>query len=566
MIALSRRGLLGAFAFLGDAIFPIRSRAAESADWTEVLTGLGAPKALQTNIKLPGGILTGSTETARIAFGQKKDIVIDGNGSILKLEGKGGPFLFKNCENISLKNFTVDLQTQGYIQADPVESKLGGRRITVRVQPGFPALVLDEIGSVFSFDKKTNGPASGSVELGKGRFTSITPVGPSLYEIEFAVPVTMPNTTTLVFRRRSGGGPAFVFDNCKTITIDHVTIASAPQMGFTFHRCEDLTLQNVIIKAAEGSGRLIATGADGFHASQTRGKIKIANCIFDGLGDDCINVHDFYLRSAAWKGQDGLQLTERTDFAVQHDIKSRDNLPRVGDSVQLVDPLTLNVLAEAKIANIDASSDQPTLQLSAPVDTKVAGQSVLVCSISAAPDLDISHCRFARTRARGVLTHTKTRIDACTFENIAHSAVSVLADAQYWGEGCSPTHIAVTNSTFQSCGLVADAGAILVSSLGAKGAVPVLSAGSDITITGNKFNACAAPVVSIANVNGINVSSNSFNWKDAVKGPSVAFRKISNLQFEANKSSPDSEMSVQDAAKPALKSSTGFKIKPDGKL
>jgi len=559
---LSRRGLFSALTFFGGTFFPMRSRTAESGgDWKDVLAGFGAPEALQTKIRFPGGVLTGSTETARIIFGQGKDIVIDGNGTVLKLTGKGGPFHFKNCENISLKNFTVDHQTHGYIQADPIDSTPDRRHMTVRVQSGFPALVFNEIASIFFFDTTTSGPARGSVELGKGSFTSVRPIGPSLYAIEFAIPVTIPDRATLIFRLRSGSGPAFLFENCKSIVIDHVTITAAPQMGFAFRRCEDLTVRTVVVKAAEGSGRLLATGADGLHASQTRGKITIANCTFEGLGDDCINVHDFYLRSAAWKSQGSLQLTERTDFSVQHDIKSRDNLPRVGDTIQLVDPLTMNVLAEAKIANIDASIDRPFLELTAPVDNKVAGQSVLVCSISAAPDLDISHCHFARTRARGVLTHAKTRIDGCSFENIALSAVLVLADGQFWGEGCETAHVKVMNSVFNACGLVHAPGAIDVSSLGSKGAGPVQSVGSDITITGNKFTACATPVLSVANINGLDVSSNIFSWKEAVTGPSVTFEQISNLTFEANRSSPESAVSLPQMERPVFKNNSGFKMK-----
>jgi len=562
MSSLSRRGLLSAFAFLGDAIFSFKPRAAEATgDWNALITGMGFPKALQTNIKLPGGILTGSTEVARIAFGQKKDIVVDGNKSILKLEGRGGPFLFKNCENISLRNFTVDLQNPGFIQADLVESKLMGRRITVRVQPGFPAPVLDEVISIFAFDKKTNGPAPGSVELGRGRFVSITPAGPSLYEIEFSAPFQFSGDVTLIMRRKSGSGPAFIFENCKNIEIDQVAITSAPQMGLVFRRCENLTVQNLSIKPAAGSGRLLATAADGLHTQQTRGKIKLSNCTFDGLGDDCINVHDFYLRSASWKGRDTLLLTEHTDFAVQHSIKSSDALPLVGDTVQLLDPVTLNVLKEIKIAGIDASANQPSLQLSTPVDNNIEGQQVLVCAASSAPDLTIDHCRFSRTRAHGVVTHAKSKIQDCVFENLGLAGVAVVAEAQFWGEGCGAAHVAVTNSTFQTCGAFHSPSGVAVSMLGAKGSAQVTSSGTDITITGNKFNACAAPVLSIANINGLTVSSNSFSWKEAVAVPSVKFQQISNLTFEANKSSPESDMSLPQTAKPALKNNTGFRMK-----
>ena len=39
---------------------------------------------------------------------EKKNITIDGNGATLLVHGKMTPFLFDKCENITVKNLTVD--------------------------------------------------------------------------------------------------------------------------------------------------------------------------------------------------------------------------------------------------------------------------------------------------------------------------------------------------------------------------------------------------------------------------------------------------------------------------
>ena len=48
------------------------------------------------------------TRYTAVFLENKKNIIIDGNGASLIVHGKMTPFLFDRCENITLKNLTVD--------------------------------------------------------------------------------------------------------------------------------------------------------------------------------------------------------------------------------------------------------------------------------------------------------------------------------------------------------------------------------------------------------------------------------------------------------------------------
>jgi hypothetical protein len=45
-------------------------------------------------------------------------------------------------------------------------------------------------------------------------------------------------------------------------------------------------------RCPENERRPITTTADGFHVAQSQGFIRLEDCDFGYLGDDCINIHD----------------------------------------------------------------------------------------------------------------------------------------------------------------------------------------------------------------------------------------------------------------------------------
>src|SRR3569833_301266 len=67
-------------------------------------------------------------------------------------------------------------------------------------------------------------------------------------------------------------------------------------LGILSKFSENITMRSVGVLPRKGSGRRIASFADGMHFSGCKGSIDIEQCVFAGLHDDAINVHGTHLK------------------------------------------------------------------------------------------------------------------------------------------------------------------------------------------------------------------------------------------------------------------------------
>ena len=272
--------------------------------------------------------------------------------------------------------------------------------------------------------------------------------GNGVVDCALTMPLVVPPGAVLVIKLNPGTGAAFNFGQSSGIDMENVRVTRAPQMAFAVQRSENFRAKGVRVSPNDDS--LLATGADGLHLIQCRGAVTVEDCHFSNLGDDCVNVHDFYLAVDRWLRADAVQLMERSVFKIQN-IATARYLPQVGDVVQILDRGTLAVVGQTRVSSVDMSAPAPVIGFETSIEAAQNGAPTLMCGTGSAPRVSIAKSTFARSRARGLLLHSNASIEDCHFQGFSLAGVAVEADAAMWGEGCGIGGVTISNSTFSQC-------------------------------------------------------------------------------------------------------------------
>ena len=84
--------------------------------------------------------------------------------------------------------------------------------------------------------------------------------------------------------------------------VSDVTVFTGPGMGLVGSISTNISLKHFNILLRPGSGRMMSTTADATHFSGCKGTIALEDCIFEGMGDEGINV------GVAGRGETGIHV------------------------------------------------------------------------------------------------------------------------------------------------------------------------------------------------------------------------------------------------------------------
>ena len=232
-----------------------------------------------------------------------KNVTIDGQGARFVTHGEMTSFVIDQCENITLRDFTVTASDPTVPELTVTE--VGENFMTVRIHPQSRYTVKDghfvfvgdnwELsgGIAQSYDKEKDitwrswSPLSGlrkAIELDTNllRFVYDTP------------PQAKQGT---VFQMRDGirDQACGLIQYSKNVTLEGVHLAFLGNFGIVGQMTENITYRNLTFEPEAGSGRTCAGFADFVQMSGCKGKITIENSRFLGAHDDPINIHGTHL-------------------------------------------------------------------------------------------------------------------------------------------------------------------------------------------------------------------------------------------------------------------------------
>lgn len=525
--------LLAAGAVAGQ--HPSVVSAAQINDLTELAGRITSLARNNSALYLANG-LTRQQDTT-LLFENFNNLVIQGAPTRLALLGRQPPLRFQNCKNISLTDIELDWKTPGLTQGEVVDSSQDQKQIVLRIMEDCHVPMSGEVFSLFSFDRETHAPTAGFREIGGSHLLSSKPLSDRLVELSLDVPFTAPPTAIIFMKLRGPTAPALIFESCEDVLLDRIRIRRAPQMGISVRRCSNIKISNTEIGTEGGSAAIVSIGADGIHFISCRGEVEISNCKLSGLGDDCVNIHEFYYAVEQVDAENWITIAPETSFELQRTTADYF-LPRLGDTIEIVDRSSQNAVETRKVIAVNEQGGRPRIKLSGSILTDATRFPALLCRTPSDLQISINQSSFSRTRARGILVHSQARIAECTFDNIGYAGVFAAADGRSWGEGCSVANIQIDNNLFMRCGLYG-AGAIEVETAlkSATSAAPkdlAFAASGGVTITRNRIAECRGPGVKVRSRVPVKIQHNFFDGSSEQDNPALDLQQTERAEVTSN--------------------------------
>jgi len=399
--------------------------------------------------------------TVGFQIGRLKHLTIDGNGSEFIFHGKMTVANIDSCENVTLRNFSVDWDHPYIVQGQYVEAT--DEHIDIKFDPydyviednqfylvgeGWKAKPMKH--NLFDKDKKeilykTHDGDNGALFTAKAE-----EIKPGIVRF-YGKPKIKPEPGT--YQTLYAGSYITVAINItesKNTYLKDLTIFHALSHGVYGIRSENITMDNVNIIANEKKGRVFSILADGAHIINCKGMIKFINSRIIGLGDDFINLH----------GRNILIGTINDEYSVTTGGRggSISLLCREGDEIWFVNKTTSQrgevrtVKSTEPIFSADGKSSGTKIIFTQPIPKTVQAGDFMENKTWTA-GLEIRNCELTkRFRSRGILVTTpKKVIIENNYFQTAGTAILIEGDTDFWFESGANTDVSINNNVFEDC-------------------------------------------------------------------------------------------------------------------
>ena len=386
-------------------------------------------------------------------------ITLDGRGSEVRIAPLAG---FLNVGGLqhgfTLRNVSVDAVRQPYTLGVVTSSDASSTTLLVsdaraRYPPpgkgadGKARAYLNTVQSMLQYDPARQRPA---VDGYDGYF-----LPPAQKELQWGAPLANGSAVvtlrgvgapralwgaTMILRHRVYALNGVSATGVRGLAIEDVTLWSMPGMGFIGTLCAGVTLSRVAIaKRAWGDGsgdvRPMSITADGSHWTSCRGgDVKLLDCLFEGQGDDGLNVPSRYwaMRELA---------PDRRSARVWQQGVARPFSGLAGDRLNFYNRSTFKAYGHGKaitlVAQTEAHGPAFWINFSVPLPASATAMDLVLDVDNQPASITLSNCTFRNNRARGALLKaSNVMVENCRFEGTSGPAIQVIPDAGvHWFEG-----------------------------------------------------------------------------------------------------------------------------------
>jgi len=291
---------------------------------------------------------------------------------------------------------------------------------------------------------------------------------------------------------------AGIFVNqCENVILDNIKQRFNYSLALVLQDSKDVSLLNSEFVPEENSTRKMASVADFIQVCMCRGKINIENNLFDGAGDDCLNVHGVHYKI---KSVDKNKLT----VSFMHPQSHGYNPLHPGDKIAFIHPKSLLENGKTEIISSHLLNEYEIELEVASFEKALVGE--VIEDISACPDVYFANNTLNRIITRGLLltTRGKVIIKDNHFISTSMSGILLSDDAKNWYESGMCCDVTIDNNLFDYCGqtpvLIKPENAVY------KGAVH-----KNIRIINNQFKDYKGYCIRSKAADNIKVKGNKFN-------------------------------------------------------
>jgi hypothetical protein len=399
-------------------------------------------------IKKTSDGLKRNNRTLMISVSDKKNLIIDGDGSKLIFYGHCTPFHFENCENVTLKNFVIDWE-----QPMTAEGKVVGKcadYIDLEIDTAlFPCYVKDyclyfDIGDGESYpltyglhtvyDPSTLTVAPNSAD--HIMVSSAERIGENIFRIYLSglLPSNMPPRVgdLISLRHNQGTHPAISAENCVGIEVENVTVHSCGAESLKFIHCENILVKGLNCVPNKKAGRKISAGRNaGINLCDCSGEVVVEGCTFHALQETPISLVSSCKTMLEVKN--GV-LTVQGSLG---NCLSCTPYVRGSDKVNIIERNTLKTV-HTITASRDSEFDGENWKIYTDEELPEAlisafPEDYVVENADRSASLTVRECHLGSCRSRGIIVTTpkKVLIEDNVFES-AGSAILMGGDAIYW--------------------------------------------------------------------------------------------------------------------------------------
>lgn len=500
----------------------------------------------------------------------KENIEIDGNGSNFIFDGNVSPFVIENCENITLKNLTIDFLKPLCVQAEVISSneeyidlktdkkifnyELQGENILWDLNGGKfdceSMYIFDYdndcrsgrknyIMSNFVVGSHTEKHADScwvkttcGTEFPQYLLVKAKEIKSGVVRFEF-----LPRSARMLYGK--GKRLVFMFNKtparsddtifiagCKNVRLENVNIRRGIGMGIIAQLCENLEALNCSVAPNFERGDLVSTLADSMMFVDCRGELSVKNSFISSSIDDGLNVHGTY------SPVDGVK--DNVVFLHSGHTQQRGYLPyRVGDRMRIIERETLKAVFEGSVIEGSISDDKSnfvvTVDRNAPLERE---KQYVAYNASAQPFVRIENCEYERSTC--VLISSENEIDFKN--NKVHTlcgAMRIKDDPTIWYESGKTNAVNIIGNDFINCGEWSYDYLIQFITRGGKGEE---FSHRNAVIAGNKFIGGNTQYLKAENVSGITFKDNYFRLIDEIpsESESVILENCENADVKIN--------------------------------
>eukprot|EP01084_Bolivina_argentea_P267178 453467_1 len=377
------------------------------------------------------------------------------------IHGLNGVFSISNCNNFTMSNIVIDMYRLPFTYGIVIKTNISSQQFTLQfnetqyqIEPnpylndGENYKWLYNVGAILGYDPINKHPQhpdiytqSGPNQMVKSAIINTSNPSKSTMIIETTGIHSISNGQYLIIRHQVYSYNFMSVYESNNIQLTNITVYTIPGMGFYASKCINIHLDRVMF--IKYNNRPLSLCADATHFALNKGIIHINNSIFEGQGDDGLNVHNFFFQINKKISSNSLYLQSRINGS------SIVNMVSIGDIYEFRNRSSLQPYFTAKMINISRNNI-------ATFDKDICSEMSLydvISSISSLPNrVYIENSIYHSNRARGTLIKvSNVTISNVTYVNVTGPAMLIRAEAAYWLESTVSNNILIENNHINHC-------------------------------------------------------------------------------------------------------------------
>jgi len=492
----------------------------------------------------PGTYRLKADGKAAMAFHGFDGIAVLGRGAELIFEKDTQPFTFNDCRGVMVEGFTVDWAPLPFTQGAVIETDTTS--FVLKVDEGFTLKGDEAVAAIGTYDRTLRRPAVNGVDS----FHSVAgmePLEPGLMRVNLKSAVPLRAGDAVVMRHSAYQTYGLQCFRSSGIVVRDVTFYALPGMAVLCDSCHDIELLRFRTVFRPKTNRLLSISVDSIHLTNCSGRIEIAECEFEGMGDDGVNICAPLFRVGAQSGTRVLSigLPKGEELAAWR-------VPQPGITVEFLDAATQRLLGTGIVASVaQESAGRVKVTLADAVPAGVTSGALMGASLDQT-EVSIRGNSFRNHRARGVLVHRNARISGNTFSGCSLAGILMAADT-WWFEGPLVKNVVIEKNTFRDCYYAHSQdrrGTITLDTAHDRGRLvsPVTAVNSDVVIRENVFESSPAAAIYAAGVRGLMIEGNHLGRTGTLSGgqDAVVLRRVENVTVRGNEAPEKGFVAVLD--------------------